>query len=116
MREHLAGGRRRIHEEGHSKEIQARLIPRPVAAHAAPQSTMAKTAPKLNAEEIQRVIATAWDDRPPYDQVMRAHGIGHGELVALLKRELTPAAYKLWAARGKAAKGATKRSTWPHGR
>ncbi|MFT7722420.1 MAG: DUF2805 domain-containing protein [Roseateles sp.] len=77
---------------------------------------MAKTAPRLSAEATRRVIATAWDDAPPYPRVLLEHGIGHGELVALLKRELTPAAYKLWAARGKAAKAPTKRATWPHGR
>lgn len=77
---------------------------------------MAKTAPRLSPEEIQRVIATAWDDTPPYSKVLREHGIGHGELVALLKRQLTPAAYKLWAARGKAAKGPSSKATWPHGR
>ena len=66
---------------------------------------MAKSAPKLPPEDIQRVIATAWEDKPPYSRVLREHGIGHGELVALLKRELTPAAYKLWAAKGKTAKG-----------
>jgi len=77
---------------------------------------MAKTAPRLSPEEIKRVIATAFDDVPPYGRVMLEHGIGHGELVALLKRELTPAAYKLWAARGKTAKAPTKKSTWPHGR
>jgi uncharacterized protein (TIGR03643 family) len=77
---------------------------------------MAKAPPKLNPDELKRVIATAWDDTPPYSKVMLEHGIGHGELVALLKRELTPAAYKLWAAKGKGAKGPTKKSTWPHGR
>lgn len=77
---------------------------------------MAKPAPRLAPDEIKRVIATAWDDTPPYDKVLMAHGIGHGELVALLKRELTPAAYKLWAARGKAGKGPTRRAVWPHGR
>ena len=44
------------------------------------------------------------------------HGIGHGALVALLKRELTPAAYRLWANKGKAAKSPTKRAVWPHGK
>ena len=42
--------------------------------------------------------------------------VGPGELVALLKRELTPTAYKQWLAQGKAAKAPTKRSVWPHGR
>jgi uncharacterized protein (TIGR03643 family) len=77
---------------------------------------MAKTAPRLAPDEIQRVIATAWDDKPPYNKVLLQHGIGHGALVALLKREMTPAAFKLWTARGKAAKGPTAKSTWPHGR
>jgi len=77
---------------------------------------MAKTAPKLSPEEIKRVIATAWDDKPPFNRVLIEHGIGHGALVALLKRELTPAAYKLWAARSKTAKGPASRATWPHGR
>jgi hypothetical protein len=77
---------------------------------------MAKPAPKLNPEDLQRVIATAFEDAPPYNKVLMAHGIGHGELVARRKRELTPAAYKLWAAKSKAAKGPTKKATWPHGR
>ncbi len=77
---------------------------------------MAKQAPRLSPEEIQRVIATAWDDKPPFRRVLVEHGIGHGELVALLKRELTPAAYKLWVSRTKAAKGPATQGTWPHGR
>ncbi|WP_457424763.1 DUF2805 domain-containing protein [Roseateles sp. P5_E7] len=77
---------------------------------------MAKTAPRLSPEDIKRVIATAWDDMPPYGKVLREHGIGHGELVALLKRQLTPTAYKLWSARGKQAKGPVAKATWPHGR
>lgn len=77
---------------------------------------MAKPAPRLSPDEVQRVIATAWEDKPPYTRVMREHGIGHGELVALLKRELTPAAYKLWTAKGKAAKPDTRKATFPFGR
>jgi uncharacterized protein (TIGR03643 family) len=77
---------------------------------------MAKPAPRLSPEQIKAVIATAWDDTPPYNRVLLEHGIGHGQLVALLKREMTPVAYKLWAAKGKVSKGPTKRATWPHGR
>jgi uncharacterized protein (TIGR03643 family) len=77
---------------------------------------MAKIAPRLSPEEIKRVIATAWDDKPPYSKVLLEHGIGHGELVALLRRELTPAAFKLWVAKGKAAKPDTRKATFPFGR
>jgi uncharacterized protein (TIGR03643 family) len=68
---------------------------------------MAKPVPRLTPDEIQRVIATAWDDRPPFDRVLHAHGLSHGQVVQLLKRELTPSAYKTWVARtkGVAARG-----------
>ena len=60
---------------------------------------MAKPVPRLSAEEIQRVIATAWDDRPPFAAVLRQHGLSPGQVVQLLKRELTPNAFKVWKAR-----------------
>ena len=41
-------------------------------------------------DEIERIIATAWDDQPPFDRVLRLHGLNHGQVVQLLKRELTP--------------------------
>jgi uncharacterized protein (TIGR03643 family) len=60
---------------------------------------MAKPAPRLTPEETARVIKTAWDDRPPFNAVLLSHGLTEGQLVALLKRELTPNAYKLWVQR-----------------
>ena len=60
---------------------------------------MAKPVPRLSAAEIASVIAIAWDDRPPFCAVLLAHGLGEGQVIALLKRELTPNAYKLWKAR-----------------
>ena len=66
---------------------------------------MAKPIPRLTPEEIQRVIATAWDDKPPFYKVMLQHGLSQGPLVQLLKRELTPNAFKLWTARALGGKG-----------
>ena len=77
---------------------------------------MAKLPPRLSPEEKKRVVATAWEDTPPYSKVMMEHAIGPGELVALMKRELTPAAYKLWAAKGKGAKKPTVKAKWPYGK
>ena len=67
---------------------------------------MAKPVPRLTAAEIARVIATAWDDHPPFNAVLLSHGLTQGQLVQLLKRELTPNAYKLWVARTRGAKAA----------
>lgn len=66
---------------------------------------MAKPVPRLPPDEIQRIIATAWDDQPPFDRVLRLHGLNHGQVVQLLKRELTPNAYKVWTARTRGKAG-----------
>ena len=73
---------------------------------------MAKPIPRLTPAEIQSVIAVAWDDRPPFNAVLRSHGLSPGQVVQLLKRELTPAAYKTWLARtrGGAPAAAPRRS------
>jgi uncharacterized protein (TIGR03643 family) len=62
---------------------------------------MAKPVPRLSPAEIAAVIATAWDDRPPFLVVLRTHGLSEGQVVQLLKRELTPSAYKTWLARSR---------------
>lgn len=67
---------------------------------------MAKPVPRLSPDQIAAVIATAWDDSPPFNRTLLKHGIMPGPLVQLLKREMTPGAYKIWNARikGKPAK------------
>ena len=72
---------------------------------------MAKPVPRLSAEQIQRIIATAWDDRPPFDAVLREHGLDHGQVVQLLKRELTPNAFKVWTARTRGLAGPAPTAT-----
>jgi len=61
--------------------------------------SMAKTVPPLTAEQIKHAIEVAWDDRPPFNRVLRECGLSHGQVVQLLKRELTPNAFKVWNAR-----------------
>ena len=71
---------------------------------------MAKPAPRLTPEQIQAVIATAWDDHPPFNAVLLQHGLNEGQVVSLLKRELTPNAYKVWVQRAGTQRGAPSRS------
>jgi len=66
---------------------------------------MAKTVPPLTAEQIKHTIEVAWDDRPPFNRVLRECGLSPGQVVQLLKRELTPNAFKVWTERTKTAKG-----------
>ena len=62
---------------------------------------MAKPIPRLSPVETQRVIATAWDDKPPFNAVLMAHGLTEGQLVQLLRRALTPNAFRTWSARAR---------------
>ena len=62
---------------------------------------MAKPIPRLSPTEIEAIIKTAWDDRPPFRTVLMQHGIEPGQVVQLLKRELTSNAFKVWTARTK---------------
>lgn len=60
---------------------------------------MAKPVPRLSAAEIKQVVDAAWHDRPPFHAVQLSHGLSPGQVVQLMKRELTPNAFKLWTAR-----------------
>lgn len=84
--------------------------------HSSDNRPMAKPIPRLSPDQIKRVIATAFDDLPPYNKVLQEFAITQGELVQLMKRELTSPAYKLWVAQGKGFKKPTAKSTFPHGR
>lgn len=69
---------------------------------------MAKPVPRLSADEIRQIVDLAWDDKPPFHAVLMRHGLSPGQVVQLLKRELTPNAFKIWNARTRAA-GKAKR-------
>lgn len=60
---------------------------------------MARPLPRLSPPEIAAVIATAWDDKPPFHAVLAQHGLNAGQVVQLLKQQLTPNAFKVWKAR-----------------
>lgn len=60
---------------------------------------MAKPIPRLAPDEVSRIVATAWEDKAPFHRVLMQHGLSEGQLLPLMKRELTPSAFKLWKQR-----------------
>ena len=64
---------------------------------------MARPLPRLSPTDIEAVIATAWDDKPPFHAVLARHGLNEGQVVQLLKRHLTANAFKVWKARSLAS-------------
>lgn len=66
---------------------------------------MAKVVPPMTPEQVRHAVQVAWDDRPPYREVLMRCGLSPGQVVQLLKRELTPSAFRIWRARGAAPPG-----------
>ena len=69
---------------------------------------MAKPIPRLSSADIARVIEIAWADPDPLTRLLFSHGLTEGQVIQLLRRELSSTAYKLWSQRlkqpgGKAA-------------
>ena len=66
---------------------------------------MAKPIPRLSPADIARVLEIAWADPDPLTRLLFSHGLIEGQVIQLLRRELTSSAYKLWSQRLKQAGG-----------
>lgn len=60
---------------------------------------MANTERDFTAEEIDRIIEMAWEDRTPFDAIEYQFGLTEDKVKALMKRELKPSSYRLWRTR-----------------
>ena len=66
---------------------------------------MAKPIPRLSPADIAQVLEIAWADPDPLNRLLFSHGLTEGQIIQLMKRELTPPAYKLWSQKLKAPSG-----------
>lgn len=58
---------------------------------------MAKPVPRLSPTDLNRVLEIAWADPDPLNRLLFSHGLTEGQVIQLMKRELTSPAYKLWS-------------------
>jgi uncharacterized protein (TIGR03643 family) len=52
-----------------------------------------------NAENIDRIIQMAWEDRTPFEAIYVQFGLKEDDVKALMKRELKAGSYRLWRER-----------------
>lgn len=57
------------------------------------------TAPTLTDEDVNRIIEMAWEDRTPFDAILRQFGLPEAEVIKLMRRELKPQSWRRWRAR-----------------
>jgi uncharacterized protein (TIGR03643 family) len=55
--------------------------------------------PALSRADIDRVIQMAWEDRTSFDAIRRQFGLNPGQVIAVMRRELRPASFRLWRTR-----------------
>lgn len=65
-----------------------------------------------SAEEIDRIVEMAWEDRTPFDAIEAQFGIAEKEVIALMRSELKRSSWMRWRKRvqGRSTKHVAKRS------
>ena len=65
---------------------------------------------ELSAEEIDRVIEMAWEDRTPFNAIESQFSLMEKQVIALMRREMKRSSFNLWRKRvtGRASKHASR--------
>lgn len=68
-------------------------------------------AANLSKSEIDRVIQMAWEDRTSFDAIQNQFSLTPGEVIHLMRHELSPSSFRLWRVRtaGRKTKHVAKR-------
>ena len=71
---------------------------------------MTDTRPVLTAEQTDRIIEMAWEDRSPFEAILALFGLRENEVIRLMRREMKPSSWRMWRARvqGRATKHQVK--------
>jgi uncharacterized protein (TIGR03643 family) len=51
------------------------------------------------AQELNRIIQMAWEDRTPFEAIKAQFGIGESGVIELMRRELKPSSFRMWRKR-----------------
>jgi uncharacterized protein (TIGR03643 family) len=58
----------------------------------------AQTGP-ISEEILNRIIEMAWEDRTPFEAIFFQFGFREGDVIALMRRTLSPGSFRLWRKR-----------------
>jgi uncharacterized protein (TIGR03643 family) len=53
----------------------------------------------LTRAEKDRVIQMAWEDRTSFDAIRKQFALSPGDVIKLMRREMTPKSFKMWRKR-----------------
>ena len=66
---------------------------------------------QLSSTDVDRVIQMAWEDRTSFDAIRKQFGLTPGEVIHLMRHELSSSSFRLWRSRtaGRTTKHVAKR-------
>jgi len=53
----------------------------------------------LTCNEIDRIIMMAWEDRTSFDAIRTQFGLSPGDVIKLMRSEMTTSSFKMWRKR-----------------
>ena len=53
----------------------------------------------LSAEDIDRIVEMAWEDRTPFDAIKVQFGLPEADVIQLMQQEMHPRNWRKWRAR-----------------
>ncbi|MBX2961146.1 MAG: TIGR03643 family protein [Cyclobacteriaceae bacterium] len=53
----------------------------------------------LSAEEVNRIIEMAWEDRTPFEAIEYQFGLNEKDVIDLMRKNLKPTSWRLWRKR-----------------
>jgi uncharacterized protein (TIGR03643 family) len=70
------------------------------------------TLAELSSADVSRIIEMAWEDRTPFEAILRTYGLAEPAVIRLLRANLKSGSFRLWRARvtGRARKHSALRS------
>ena len=67
---------------------------------------------ELSSADVSRIIEMAWEDRTPFEAILRTYGLAEPAVIRLMRTHLKSGSFRLWRARvtGRATKHSALRS------
>ncbi|MCH7400975.1 TIGR03643 family protein [Belliella kenyensis] len=64
----------------------------------------------LSAEEVDRIVEMAWEDRTTFDAINNQFGVSEKEVIEIMRKTMKTSSFKMWRARvqGRKTKHASK--------
>jgi uncharacterized protein (TIGR03643 family) len=53
----------------------------------------------FSAQDLDRIIQMAWEDRTPFEAIRFQFGLTQGETIHLMRSQLQPSSFRLWRKR-----------------